>query len=169
MRGHINGGILRCSVRYKWGCSWLDVVRSSLWRRLLWRTNSVEWENEGVACTHHVMSWRMKKKGCGGKGSASCITERLLPLAKACLRPLLSARPYILPTTYRQHLVAAGGIQSGNCCQNTSIKLGTTRVCSFPLSAVGQGHVAGGGAIANVHCEAVLLPPPHSLAPQKLG
>ena len=33
----------------------------------------------------------------------------------------------------------SGGIQSGNCCQNTSIKLGTTtRVCSFPLSAVGR-------------------------------
>ena len=127
-------------------------------------------------CTHHVMSWRMKKKGCGGEGSASCITERLLPLAKACkLRPLLSARPYILPTTYRQHLVAvAGGIQSGNCCQNTSIKLGTTRVCSFPLSAVGQGLVAAvaAAAIANVHCElgsVVAAAAPHSLAPQKLG
>ena len=49
-------------------------------------------------------------------------------------------------------MAVAGGIQSGNCCQNTSIKLGTTRVCSFPLSAVGQGLVAG-TAVANVHCE----------------
>ena len=128
-------------------------------------------------CTHHVMSWRMKKKGCGGKGSASCITERLLPLAKASSSDHFSVLDhiYILPTTYRQHLVAvAGGIQSGNCCQNTSIKLGTTRVCSFPLSAVGQGLVAAAAAaaIANVHCElgsVVAAAAPHSLAPQKLG